>query len=139
MFSALEAEDVQQLEEQRQLVRNALAKLRGLPHPSAKVTADDLQAIVDAKVFGLDEVWELQCLGVCLGDLLCERDNFRWVICDDEYGRDPTVRIAETTMQLNALTLIQKRVQSGEDWRVTDLTEDLPRIALKHLAEQGLL
>lgn len=32
----------------------------------------------------------------------------------DEYGTDPTLRFKNTTLQINALTMISQRVERGE-------------------------
>lgn len=138
MFSDLEQEDNERLAEQRQLVCEAIASLKGLAAAPSRVSAGDLQMLVDANTFAPDSVYELQCMGVCVGDVICERDGFRWVVVNDEYGRDLTVLYRETGMVINALTTVQKRVQSGEEWYVTDITERLPDIMLQQLAEQGL-
>jgi hypothetical protein len=36
----------------------------------------------------------------------------------DEFGTDPTLRFKETTIQINALTMISKRIERGEPVRV---------------------
>ena len=48
----------------------------------------------------------------------------------DEYGTDPTLRFKETTLQINALTMISKRVERDE---AVDLSE-LLRVTRAQLA-----
>jgi hypothetical protein len=39
----------------------------------------------------------------------------------DEYGTDPTLRFKNTTVQINALTMISKRVERDERVDVSEL------------------
>jgi hypothetical protein len=39
----------------------------------------------------------------------------------DEYGTDPTLRFKETTVQINALTMISKRVERDEAVNIFEL------------------
>jgi hypothetical protein len=39
----------------------------------------------------------------------------------DEFGTDPTLRFKNTTLQVNVLTMISKRVERGERVDVSDL------------------
>lgn len=74
-----------------------------------------IRAFLDADVVRADQTWELQCLGIVLGDALVQHvDGAEWVMVDDEYGRDPAVRVRGTTVLLFPLTLISKRVEAGE-------------------------
>jgi hypothetical protein len=41
----------------------------------------------------------------------------------DEYGTDPTLRFKETTLQINALTIISKRVERDEPVSVQGLLD----------------
>jgi hypothetical protein len=38
----------------------------------------------------------------------------RWVMVTDEFGTDPTLRFKQMTLQVNALTMISKRVERDE-------------------------
>jgi hypothetical protein len=74
-----------------------------------------LQRVLDAQVIAPTQTFELQCLGVALGRVLAANvEGLEWAIVDDEYGRDPTIRYRGTTLQLNVLTMISKRVEQGE-------------------------
>ena len=44
--------------------------------------------------------------------------RLRWVMVTDEFGTDPTLRFRETTIPINALTMISKRIERGEPVRV---------------------
>jgi hypothetical protein len=65
----------------------------------------------------------LQCLGVSFGDVLESELPLRWVMVTDELGTDPTLRFKRTTIQVNALTMISKRVERGEKVRVQRLLD----------------
>ena len=41
----------------------------------------------------------------------------------DEYGTDPTLRFKDSTIQINVLTMISKRVEKGEPVNVMDLLQ----------------
>jgi len=91
-----------------------------------------LQRLIDAKVFTKSQTYELQCLGVVFGDVLINELPLRWAMVTDEYGTDPTLRFKKTTVQINALTMISKRVERGEHVDVSELLrttrEQLARI-----------
>jgi hypothetical protein len=70
--------------------------------------------VINDKVFSTTQTYELQSLGVVLGDVLAKPLGLHWVIVSDEYGTDPTLRYLDTTIQVNALTVISKRIEDGE-------------------------
>jgi len=72
-------------------------------------------------MFKKSQTYELQCLGVAFGDVLASELPLRWVMVTDEYGTDPTLRFKETTLQINALTMISKRVERGEAVNISEL------------------
>jgi len=48
------------------------------------------------------------------GDVLASELPLRWVMTSDEVGTDPTLRFKNTRMNINALTMISKRVERDE-------------------------
>ena len=59
--------------------------------------------------------YALQCLGVALGRVMARNiDGLDWWIVEDEYGRDPCLRYRETTLRLNPITMISRRIERGE-------------------------
>ncbi|HVU51678.1 MAG TPA: DUF3806 domain-containing protein [Polyangia bacterium] len=114
-FSELSAADVARLDRQRGVVATLLKRRYGVPS-LAKTKADvpSLQRLLDDHAFAVTQTYELQCLGVAFGDILVSELGLRWVIVTDDYGRDPTLRFGETTIQINALTMISKRIERGE-------------------------
>jgi hypothetical protein len=56
----------------------------------------------------------LQSLGVVFGDVLTSELPLRWVMITDEFGTDPTLRFKNTSININALTMISKRVERDD-------------------------
>jgi hypothetical protein len=114
-FAELSLTDSARLERQRAVVT---AAVRRLHHgPSLTRTAADLptlQRLLDEHAFAKTQTYELQCLGVAFGDVLASELSLRWVMVTDGFGTDPTLRLGKTGIQINALTMISKRVEQGE-------------------------
>jgi len=72
-------------------------------------------------VFKKAQTHESQCLGVAFGDVLASELPLRWVMVTDEYGTDPTLRFKETALQINALSMISKRVERDEAVNLSEL------------------
>jgi len=118
-FFALERDDLLHLEKQRAFVHELTRRLDLSPTFSGGVTdLQLLQNIVDSKALSPDQTWELQSLGIVLGDIFAKQFGLRWVIVEDEYGRDPALRFSSTSNLVFPLTMISKRV---EDVRTVDL------------------
>ena len=75
---------------------------------------DLLQRLLDDRVLHKTELVQLQSLGLVLGNVLVEELGFRWVMVEDEYGRDPALQLWGTSMVAFPLTMISKRVERGE-------------------------
>jgi hypothetical protein len=113
-FSELSHQDSERLDQQRALVA-AVAKQRyGTVLSGTKKDLPIVQQLIDDKVFKKSQTYELQSLGVVLGDVLASELPLRWVMITDEYGTDPTLRFKNTTVNINALTMISKRVERDE-------------------------
>jgi hypothetical protein len=121
-FSELSHEDRTRLDQQRALVA-AAAKQRYGTSTLSKTAADlpVLQRLIDDKVFGKAQTYELQSLGITFGDVLASELPLRWVMVTDEYGTNPTLRFKSTTMQINALTMISKRIEKDEKVNLSEL------------------
>jgi len=121
-FAELSAEDTARLEQQRSVVADAARHRYGTPRLT-RTTADlpIIQKLIDDKVFAESQTYELQCLGVALGDVLVSELPLRWVMITDEYGTDPTLRFKDTSWNVNALTMISKRIERGEAVSVSQL------------------
>jgi hypothetical protein len=111
-FTELSHEDSTRLEQQRAVVAAAAKQLYGtMALTRTKRDLPALQNLIDERVFRKSQAYELQCLGVAFGDVLASELPLRWVMVTDEYGTDPTLRFKETSIQINALTMISKRVE----------------------------
>jgi Domain of unknown function (DUF3806) len=131
-FTELSRDDVAGLDKQRALVA-AAAKQRygvsGLTRTKADLPV--LQRLIDDHAFTKTQTYELQSLGVALGDVMASELPMRWMIVTDEFGTDRTLRYKDTTIQVGALTMISKRIERDEKVNVSRLLEitreQLPR------------
>jgi Domain of unknown function (DUF3806) len=136
-FSELSHEDRTRLERQRAIVA-AAAKQRYGASILRKTVADlsVLQRLIDDKVFSKTQTYELQSIGIAFGDVLASELPLRWVMVTDEYGTDPTLRFKGTTVQINALTMISKRIGRDEKVNLSELLR-ITREQLAGLSESG--
>jgi hypothetical protein len=115
-FSALTESDRARLGRQRALVEQYLGRdpdnLRRYESAAGKLGT--IRAILDAGVFRADQTFELQCLGIVLGDALVQEFGMEWVMVEDEYGRDPATRVPGTSIVVYPLTMVSKRIERGE-------------------------
>ncbi|MEQ1565177.1 MAG: DUF3806 domain-containing protein [Myxococcota bacterium] len=113
--SAPDADELARMEARRASVHAYLApeSRASLETPAGKLGL--IRALLAAGVFRPAQTAELQSLGIVLGDALVQHvEGGEWVTVEDEYGRDPAVRIRGTTVLLFPLTMISKRVEAGE-------------------------
>jgi len=73
-----------------------------------------LQALIEQRVFKPTQTYELQCMGVVLGDALVQQLKLEWVMVEDSFGRDPAVRAPKRSIIVFPLTMISKRIERGE-------------------------
>src|SRR5215472_16573413 len=138
-FSELSDQDKSRLDAQRVLVAKAVRQRYGIS--ALTQTAADLpalQRLIDDRAFNKSQTYELQSLGVAFGDVLSSELPLRWVIVTDEYGTDPTLRFKSTTVQINALTMISKRIESDESVNLGQLLQ-ITRDQLRRWSENGKL
>lgn len=127
VFRNLPPDALVHMQKQREFV----AQLITQHFPTERITRSKadfalLQKILNAKLIRRDETWKLQSLGIVFGDALTATiGGLAWCEVTDEYGTDPTLRFRETTLQLNALTMISKRVEDGKEVDVTRMAEQL--------------
>ena len=123
-FNELSESDRARLDQQRELVA-ATAKRKYGTSELTKTAADlgVLQRLVDDRAFDKTQTYELQSLGVAFGDVLASELPLRWAMVSDEYGTDPTLRYKDGAVNINALTMISKRVERGESVNLVRLLE----------------
>ena len=114
--------DLLRLREQRDVVEVYLGdetSKKNYLTPAGKLGT--IRAFLQGNVFTADQIYELQCLGIILGDVFVQDLGMEWVMVEDEYGRDPAVRLPDTTILLYPMTMISKRIERGETVDVFDL------------------
>jgi Domain of unknown function (DUF3806) len=114
-FNELSDSDRLRLDQQRAIVA-ATAKQKYGTIGLTKTVADlpVLQRLIDDNAFNKTQTYELQSVGVAFGDVLASALPLRWVMVTDEYGTDPTLGYKDKPVNINALTMISKRVERGE-------------------------
>jgi hypothetical protein len=123
-FSELSHGDSERLDQQRALVAAAAKRRYGTALSGTKKDLPILQRLIDDKVFKKSQTYELQSLGVVFGDVLASELALRWVMITDEYGTDPTLRFKNTSININALKMISKRVERDEPVDVSSLVQE---------------
>lgn len=110
----LTTDDERRLREQRYVVEKFLAgKESKQKYKSTAGKLGTIRALLQNNVFKPDQTYELQCLGVVLGDAFVQELKMEWIIVEDEFGRDPAIRMPDTSIILYPLTMISKRIESG--------------------------
>lgn len=132
-FAELSQDDKARLDRQRAIVAAAAKRYGKGMLTRTKADLPVLQKLIDDHVFNKSQTYELQSLGVAFGDVLSSKLPLRWVMITDEYGTDPTLRFKKTTVQINALTMISKRIERDEP---VDLSQ-LLRITREQLVRIG--
>lgn len=123
-FSELSAQDKARIDQQRALVVAVVKERYGIEELSrTKKDLPILQRLIDEKVFKKSQTYELQSLGVVFGDVLASELPLRWVMITDQYGTDPTLRFKNTSININALTMISKRVERDQQVDVSLLLQ----------------
>jgi hypothetical protein len=123
-ISALTSHDERLLREQRAKVDELARRHVGTPLTGGASPADDLrilQEILDLEVLSRDQTWELQALGVALGDVMAEQLGLTWVVVEDRLGRSRALRFRESQNLVFPVTMISKRVEGNVRFRVREL------------------
>src|SRR5438067_7319784 len=85
-FSQPTADDLDRLQQQRAVVEGILAEhYTGAALDRSTVDLALLQQIVDDQVLHPSQTYELQCLGIALGDVLAEACALHWTMVEDQY------------------------------------------------------
>lgn len=130
IISELTDEDENRLEEQRKIIKQYLDEnsLEKFKTPAGKLGT--LRALLKAKVFSAEQIYELQSMGAVLGDVFVQDIGFHWVMVEDEHGRDPAIRFEDTSIIAFPLTMISKRIERGEEVDVFDLYNGIAEMLL---------
>jgi hypothetical protein len=97
-----------------------------------------LRALLQQSIFKPTQTYQLQCMGIILGDALVQHCGVEWQAVEDEHGRDPCVQVPGTTIVLFPLTMISKRVEKGDQVDVFNLfNQSAAKIEeLRHIADR---
>jgi len=120
-FAELSPKDTAQLDLQRALIAGVARQRYSSSLTRTTKDLAILQRLIDDSVFNKSQAYELQSLGVAFGDVLSSALPLHWVMITDEYGTDPTLRYKKTSVNVNALTMISKRVERGERVSLSEL------------------
>ena len=126
-IESLTPADEARLAEQRRVVEKVI---EGNPDAQKKYLTsvgklDVLRAILEGSVFKPDQTYELQCMGIVLGDVFVRELGMIWIMVEDSGGRDPAIMLEGTSIILFPLTMISKRIENGESVDVFDLFNGL--------------
>lgn len=125
-ISALNGGDLDLLARQLARVDALIAEHLGRGLVDNDGDLDAIQGLLDSGEVG--QTADLQGLGLVLGQrLVAAIAGLGWVIVEDEAGRDPALRLGDTSLIVYPLTMISKRVERGEDVSVRDMFEGLRR------------
>lgn len=72
-----------------------------------------VQDLLDRGVLAPDQTYELQALGVVVGDVLAQQLGLDWVAVEDGYGRSRALAGENATTLLFPVTMISRRVEAG--------------------------
>ncbi|WGO96686.1 DUF3806 domain-containing protein [Saccharophagus degradans] len=117
VFVPLPSESIAQMDNQREYVSTLVSKyFQKQVITKSESDFELIQFIVNENILKPEQSWELQSLGVVLGDALAaEIDGLSWWQVTDEYGTDAVLRYKQTTLQIGAKTMISKRVENGSE------------------------
>ncbi len=114
--------DLNRLKDQRAVVEKFLADENSRQkYRTAAGKLGTIRAILDAKAFKPSQTYELQCLGIVLGDAFVQEMKMEWVMVEDQDGRDPAVQLPGTSIILYPMTMISKRIERAEKIDVFDI------------------
>jgi hypothetical protein len=124
-FTELSDSDKVQLDRRRTLVAQ-VAKQKYGTSGLTKTVADlpILQRMIDDNTFSKTQTYELQSLGIAFGDVLASELPLHWMMVTDEYGTDPTLRYKDEPANINALTMISKRIERGDAVNLVHLLQE---------------
>jgi len=113
-FAELTEAEAARLDKQRGLVATTLRNRYGAVLTRTKLDLPLIQRLLDDDVFAPSQTFELQSLGVAFGDVLATEAGLHWMMVTDDYGTDPTLVRGASSLQVNALTMISKRIERAE-------------------------
>ena len=120
--TVLTVADRKRMDDQRLVIERHLggdASKQGYKTAAGKLAL--IRSVLEHNLIKRSQTYELQCLGVVLGDAMVQDMSMEWIMVEDEFGRDPAVRLPKTSIILYPLTMISKRIERGEAVDVLEL------------------
>lgn len=102
------------LDQHRAAIAKVLKTRYGFTLTGTEEDMAELQRLVQEKVFSKTQLYEWQSLGVAFGDVLAKDHGLHWVVVDGERGKEPTLRFRNTTLEVNAVAMVVRRVEEGK-------------------------
>jgi hypothetical protein len=115
------APDLDRIGRQRAVIEAAVRERYGTSLPGGVEDLATLQRLVDDRAFHEEQTYELQSLGIVLGQVLAGNPDLSWVTVEDAYGADPALRYKATSILVFPLTMISKRIEEGREVDVESL------------------
>lgn len=118
--------DVDRIARQLIYAETLVKEIAGATLSGKKADFALLQRVLDSGQIEAEATYELQILGMAFGRVFVnENRDYDWWMVEDEYGRDPAIRLKETSLLLFPLTIISKRIEDGEALDASDLYNGL--------------
>jgi len=131
-FGPMGPGDLRKSEQQREVVANLCRRHLGTPLEGESLSdLRLLQRLIDERVIAPEQVYELQALGVVLGDVMAATLGLHWVAVDDEFGHSRALRWRQSDRVFFPVTMISKRVEAGLEVDVKGLYEKTRRAVEK--------
>jgi Domain of unknown function (DUF3806) len=136
--SALTDTDQKRLSDQRAVVERYLGGEDSTKkYKTVAGKLGTIRAILQGNIFKREQTYELQCLGIVLGDAFVQELGMEWIMVEDEHGSDPGVRMPKTSIIIFPMTMISKRIEAGEQVDVFDLFNKVTT-QVEELVRQGV-
>ena len=121
----LGALEQRQMRAQRAVVDQLARRHVGTPLTTGRSLNDlrVIQDILERTHLSGEQSYELQALGVALGDVMAEHLGLDWVVVNDDLGRSRALRFGETDNLIFPITMISKRVERNVRFEVSELFE----------------
>jgi hypothetical protein len=115
VLTALSPEEVARLDQQRAVIQEVVTqRYQAAPLTRTRADLPVLQRLLDDRVFAKTQTYQLQCLGIVFGDILATEVPLWWMRATDRGESWPALRYKDTTVPINALTIISKRIENGD-------------------------
>jgi hypothetical protein len=123
--SELTEDMIKYLENKRSWVRNHYAPGAESDYDTVAGKLNLLDTIIKSNWIEKSETYNLQSLGITLGDVIAQDLNFVWVEVTDDYGNDPALQLPDTILILFPMTMISKRIEDNQEVDIYKLYNEL--------------